>query len=157
METLKALKQQAESDDAYRARMMDRALDFEYVKMTVIVVILIVLVFYMTCRFGFGLQKVSPPSSGASDQSGGGGNQGAPSSSTSAQPPSSEKFSPYESTLVHDMHRDDPSGDVPSANPLGRSSEYFLFNQMNGWAVAPITPKPMPSVDPSKYQNSPNM
>jgi len=156
METLSALKQQAESDDAYRARMMDRALDFEYVKMTVIVVILIVLVFYMTCRFGFGLQKTSASSSSAGDQSGG-ATGGAATSSTSVQPPTSERFSPYESTLVHDMHRDDPSGDVLSANPLGRSSEYFLFNQMNGWAAAPIRILPPQSTDPSKYQNPPSM
>jgi hypothetical protein len=49
-----------------------------------------------------------------------------------ATAPAAEKFSPYESTLVHDMHRDDPSGDVPSYNPTGRSSEDFLFDQIRG-------------------------
>ena len=44
-----------------------------------------------------------------------------------------EKFSPYESTQAHDMPRSDPAFDVPRANPEGRSSEDFLFEQTNGW------------------------
>ena len=46
-----------------------------------------------------------------------------------------ESFSPYESTLVYDMYRSDPSGDVPSANPAGRNNESILFNQLLGWTA----------------------
>jgi hypothetical protein len=44
-----------------------------------------------------------------------------------------ERFSPYESTQAHDMPRSDPAFDIPSANPPGRSSEDFLFDQTSGW------------------------
>jgi hypothetical protein len=49
-----------------------------------------------------------------------------------ASPPKTETFSPYESTLVHDMKRSDPSGDVPEYpdNVPSRNNESFLFNQL---------------------------
>jgi hypothetical protein len=66
-----------------------------------------------------------------------------------------EKFSPYMSTLVHEMRRSDPSFDrynvYDTANPLGHESEYLLFNQLNRWIYPPITPRPPHSVDLSKY------
>jgi hypothetical protein len=58
-----------------------------------------------------------------------------PSTTSTSVAPVVEKFSPYESTLTHDMKRSDPAfdDDANSANPLGRSSEFILFNQLNNW------------------------
>lgn len=50
-------------------------------------------------------------------------------------PANSEQFSPYISTLAHDIKRSDPAFDIPQANIPGRSSEHMLFNQLNGWAM----------------------
>src|SRR5277367_105662 len=78
-----------------------------------------------------------------------------PSASTSASTSTTEKFSPYVSTLTHDIRRSDPAFDRwvvdDTANPLGRSSEYLLFNQTNGWIYPSITPLEDPSIDLSKY------
>jgi hypothetical protein len=48
-----------------------------------------------------------------------------------------EEFSPYVSTLVHDIRRSDPSYDVPRFpdNVPGRTNETYLFNQLVGWVA----------------------
>jgi hypothetical protein len=104
-------------------KLLNRAIDYEYVKMTAVIILMIIILYYITCQFGFGVSKNKQINT-------------LPSSSViPAQ--IKEEFSPYESTLVHDMYKSDASGDVPSANPEGRSNEKMLFDQLVGWAQRP--------------------
>jgi len=91
-------------------KMVNRAMDYEYVKMTALIILMVLVLFWITCQFGL-VEKV--------------------------QGQGQEHFSPYESTLAHDMYKSDASGDVPSANPAGRSNEKVLFNQLLGWGMRP--------------------
>lgn len=152
----------------------EKSIDFDYVRATIIILLLIIIFYYVMIRYGDTIRSIEPGGRGkegrgkGGDQGGGndnGGNSGGDKHSKKktdamVEPSgnSTEHFYPFESALVHDMPRSDPSGDFPpynwktcgsgcpaydvdeampeiSENPYGRSSEKMLFYQTNGWAM----------------------
>lgn len=145
-EKLLFVEQQAAKDDAAIATLTQRALDFEYLKLAVVLILLIIIVYYLTCRFGFGIptkKRFSTPplvkaqvQAGNATGSGAGGvsagnaaANAAPVSVPAAGPVSAEKpatpaadvkkeyFSPYASILTPDIDRSDQNFDFAQNMP----------------------------------------
>lgn len=91
----------AAEKDAAEERMRNRALDFEYLKLTVVLVLVLIVIWYLTCRFGFGSGIGGPNSPNAQ----------------SAERPEREAFSPYASILTPDVYRTDSSFDYANNMP----------------------------------------
>jgi hypothetical protein len=132
-------KNQVELQNGMNAYWAMQEKDFAYVKLTVALVLLIVVLYYLSCHFGF--HKAAPAVAAAE--------------AAATVPTMTEKFSPYVSTLAHDERRSDAAGDVSSANPPPTRPEAALFDQLDGWAI--ITPLKITSngtpVNPSKYSD----
>lgn len=132
-EKLLFVEQQAAKDDAAIATLTQRALDFEYLKLAVVLILLIIIVYYLTCRFGFGIPTKkrfsTPPLVKAQVQAGNAAANAAPVSVPAAGPVSAEKpatpaadvkkeyFSPYASILTPDIDRSDQNFDFAQNMP----------------------------------------
>lgn len=90
-------KQKHQQENADRERARERAIDLEYLKITVLVILLIIVIWYLTCKFGF-LRGMGSPD--------------APNSNRAT-----EHFSPYASILTPDTYRTDSSFDYANNMP----------------------------------------
>lgn len=91
--------QQAAQKAAAEEKMRNRVIDFEYLKLTVVLVLVIIVIWFLTCRFGFGRGIGGPNSPDAQSASG------------------KERFSPYASILSPDTYRTDSSFDYANVTP----------------------------------------
>lgn len=92
--------QQAYEKAVADEKMRNRVLDFEYLKLTVVLVLVLIVIWYLTCRFGFGRGIGGPNSPDAQ----------------SAESPK-EGFAPYASILAPDTYRTDSSFDYAKNMP----------------------------------------
>lgn len=90
--------QQATQKAAADEKMRNRAIDFEYLKLTVVLVLVIIVIWFLTCRFGFGRGIGGPASPDAQS--------------------AKERFSPYASILSPDTYRTDSSFDYAFNKPF---------------------------------------
>lgn len=96
-------KQQAKQDHDDREHTRSRAMDLEYLKITVLVILLIIVIWYLTCKFGF-MRGMGGPYAPNANAAGG-------------TPPTTERFSPYASILTPDIQRTDSSFDYANNMP----------------------------------------
>ncbi len=93
-------KQQAQQEHDDREYARGRAIDLEYLKITVLVVLLIIVIWYLTCKFGF-LRGVGGPEAPEANQA----------------DPQKEHFAPYASVINADIQRGDSSFDYANNMP----------------------------------------
>jgi hypothetical protein len=96
-----------------REALLQQIVDYEYIKMVAVIVLLIVLIFYFTYEMNHKCSSVAVPAT------------------------KTEAFSPYVSTLAHDIKRSDPQFDFEHDYVPPRNNEYQLFEQTLGWAMHP--------------------
>lgn len=126
-EKFEFIRKQAADADKLAAELANRAMDFEYLKLAVVMILLIIIVFYLTCRFGFGVPKKKPaaPPSIPPPPTPIATSTPAPAVSASVTPAAGasagakkERFSPFASILTPDIGRSDASFDEAQNMPF---------------------------------------